>query len=229
VANDITIADWSRQVVAELSSPAQRQLEIAQYALITLAAVQVINRAAYGYAPSYITRVDGRIGALLTSVNPRNGVIEFEFEVLDDVLRWIHQALVDGSPVVSGDYEAGHIVLADGKPFDIAGRIPPAQEYRFTNTVPYARKIEIGTTESGRAFVIQVRPRLYERVGNQAAARFGNRADISHGFMAVDEGAIGDWAGSASAESHGRSKGGSAKSQAEWLRRQPVIIVRNRS
>ena len=51
---------------------------------------------------------------------------------------------------------------------------PLASEYVFLNTVPYARKIEIGKTESGRDFVIQVPNRIYERTANDAQARFGN-------------------------------------------------------
>jgi hypothetical protein len=68
--------------------------------------------------------------------------------------------------------------MADGNEVTPGGAIPQATQYVFVNEQPYAHKIEIGTTESGRAFVIQVPNRIYERVANDAMSRFEKIASI---------------------------------------------------
>jgi hypothetical protein len=57
-----------------------------------------------------------------------------------------------------------------------------AREYTFINMVPYARRIEIGKTKSGRSFALQVENRIYERTAKDAKAKFGKAADIQFGY-----------------------------------------------
>lgn len=101
-----------------------------------------------------------------------------------EVLAWIASELIARSPVVSGAYRDAHALYADGEFLMSAdevsedSEIVEADEYSFTNTVPYSRKIEFGKTKAGRDFVIQVHPHIYERVAEEARGRFGNVADI---------------------------------------------------
>lgn len=110
----------------------------------------------------------------------------------DDVLRWIAGELFDRSPVVSGGYRERHILFADGKAVAkaeeiVAGvDIPAADEYVFVNAAPYSRKIEIGKTSEGRDFVLQVENRIYERVAEDAQAKF--RAEVAIRSEWRDEG-----------------------------------------
>ena len=126
--------------------------------------------------------VDGVPGAPLDSVDPDGGNITAEWELLvDGLLRWIAEQLLARSPVVSGAYRKGHTLYVDGVEVPIGGTIPAdAEEYVFINPVPYARKIEVGKTKAGRAFVLQVPNHIYERVAQDARSLFGNQADIRY-------------------------------------------------
>ena len=57
--------------------------------------------------------------------------------------------------------------------------IPPADEYVFINPVPYARRIEVGKTKSGRPFLIQVPNKIYERTAKDARAGSATRPTLS--------------------------------------------------
>jgi hypothetical protein len=229
MANDLTIVNWANDIGQELA-PAQRGRAVADYALVALAGVQIVNRAALGYVPAYRSFVDGARSTALEKVKPDGGLIEFEFEIPEIdayLLRWIADELDRRSPFVSGDYQHGHVVLADGKVFDVNGPIPEAKEFVFTNTEPYARKLEIGVTESGRAFVVQVQPRIYERTAQATQAVFADRrVSITSEFRPIDAGAIKSWSGSPGAHRLARRRGGNPKLHPDWLTRQPAIIVR---
>lgn len=176
------------------------------------------NQRVLGRVPPYTVTVDGRQGAPLESVDPDRGTIEVEFELFADLLGWIGETLVERSPKRSGRYRRGWTLFADGVEVATGGSIPPAEKYVFVNLEPYSRKIEIGKTESGRAFVIQVPNRIAERTAKDARSRFGSQAKIVYGFESVQSGgAISRWAGA--------KRGGRRNRGREWLTRQPAIIV----
>lgn len=179
------ISSFLDVVVRDDLSREGQQRAIADFSRARLGEAQQVNQRILGRLPPHETFVDGRRGGNLDSVRPQGGIIVFEFEILTDVLRWIAEMLVDRSPFVSGNYRRGHTLFADGKETPVGGTIPAAQEYSFTNLVPYARKIEIGKTKSGRAFVVQVEPRIYERTAKDARARFGNIARIEFTFRGI--------------------------------------------
>lgn len=172
---------------ADLSAPEQR-LAAAQAAREGLEQAQIINQSVFGRPTAYRTTVDGRENAPLESVNPNGGEIIFDFDLATNVLQWIAQTLIDRSPVDSGAYRSAHELFADGRQVDAHGAVPQAHSYVFLNAVPYARKIEIGKTESGRAFEVQVPNRIYERTAQDARARFANIADITFGYEDGPEG-----------------------------------------
>ena len=109
--------------------------------------------------------------------------------MVTDVVRWILTALVDRSPVRSGTYRGGHKLFADGQQIEAGGNLPAAVEFSITNTEPYARKLEIGKTESGRDFLISVPNRIYQRTAKDARARFGNIAQIRFTYRGIVDGA----------------------------------------
>jgi hypothetical protein len=170
-----------------LSEPEQRQAAAA-LARSGIEEAKQTNRSVLGRIPPHVTTVDGRRGAPLESVRPDGGQIVTEFELVGDVLKWIANELAERSPVRKGDYLRGHKVFADGVEIDVSAVIPDADEYIFTNVVPYARKIEIGKTRSGRAFVIQVAPRIYEVVAQAARRRFGNIIRVRYSFRDIRAG-----------------------------------------
>lgn len=134
-----------------------------------------------------IWRIAQTGGSLLTGGN-RDSAAE------PSVLAWIAAELRDRSPVDSGAYRDAHMLLADGRFLMNAAevsedtRLPRADEFSFTNTVPYARKIEFGKTKAGRDFVIQVPNHIYERTARDARQRFRGIADIQYEVRALIDG-----------------------------------------
>jgi hypothetical protein len=174
------IGDWISVTVAEMAPEAQKRA-VAAFAREKLEEAQATNRAALGRVPPHRTFVDGRPGAPLETVNVKGGRITFEFELVGEILAWILSTLRARSPVASGRYRDSHRLFADGREIAAvagAGIVPPAEEYSFVNLTPYARKVEVGRTKSGRAFLLQVPNQIYQRVATDAARRFGNLAKI---------------------------------------------------
>lgn len=207
----------------DISMSEQKQ-SIAQYVKAGIDEAKATNRSIFGAVPPYTVTVDGNQGAPLESVDPDGGTIIVEFELVGEVLQWIAEKLVERSPTVSGDYKRGHALYADGQEIDPFGVVPSATQYLFTNSVPYTRKIEIGKTESGRDFVVQVPNRIYQRTADDAKAKFGNQAKIRFTYQSLQGGAIGRWASSPSAARLAKRHKRRTKST-EWLTNQPAIIV----
>ena len=172
------IAEW----VQEVRSPAVASREIAALVLSEIAAMDEVYLRIVGHVVRRLITVDGQRGRDLSLVRPDGGEIDVEWDVVSDVLIWIGQTLRDRSPVVSGKYREGHTLYADDQMVPIGGVIPPAARYTFINLQPYAHKIEIGKTENGRDFVIQVPNRIYERTAIDANTRFGNIARITFDY-----------------------------------------------
>lgn len=115
------------------------------------------------------------------------GPIVYKYQYFEEIIQAIMEDLRRSSPVQSGAYVQGHTLFINGEPVP-DDRMPPyadGMDIFIANTVPYARRIEVGKTTSGRAFVIQVAPHIYERVAKRAQARFGNIAGISHGYASI--------------------------------------------
>lgn len=182
------IAQTIKLLVANTISPQAQKQAVASFAQGAIDEADATNKRVLGRVPPRTVTVDGREGAALTDVKPDGGSIIVEYELIADVLVWIGDTLRSRSPVQSGDYRDGWTLLADGVEVAVGDDIPAADEYTFVNTVPYARKIEVGLTESGRAFVVQVPNRIAERTAKDAASRFGNMAKISNTFISLTNG-----------------------------------------
>lgn len=204
-------------LLATLSLPEQKAAA-ADFVRANIAEADAINKRVLGRMPPRTITVDGRQGAALESVNPSGGKVVIEYDLIADVLIWIGHALVERSPVVSGAYRRGHTLFADGAEIAQSRDIPPANEYVFLNQVPYARKIEIGKTKSGRAFVMQVPNRIYERTAKDARSRFGNLADIRFAYRQTT-----------GAYTLRRSSGRGRARQAGAAVNAPAIIIRLRN
>lgn len=175
------------------------------------------NAKVLGRVPPYTVSVDGRLGAPLTSVKP-NGVVFVEYELVFEALQWIEDMLVQFSPVKSGRYQKSHVLIADGVAVEPDAIPPAAKRLVYTNIQPYARKIERGLSPQ--------RPEgVYQAVAKLASSKFSNVAKITFGYETPLFGAIDEWAASPAGVAWGRKKRKGAKGQAEWLRRQPAIIV----
>jgi len=177
-------------VLDEDLSPAAQSQALAEAAREALTEAVAQNTAALGHAPLHDTIVDGRTterdvlngGTTEFSVRP-DGTIVYEFHLVADVFAYIDEQLRKHSPVGQGSdphpglYRASHAFFADGQAADPLNA-PPAREYVFVNTQPYARKIERGVSS-------QAPDGVYQAVAALAAGRFGNIARIAYDFRSV--------------------------------------------
>ncbi len=117
------------------------------------------------------------------------GPIVFKYKYATDIVEDALLQLQKASPVRSGLYAKSHTIYVNGTE---VGRAPKTlkrgEEVIITNPVPYARRLEVGKTESGRDFVIQVPPRIYERVSKILIRKYKNVADISFGYANIPGG-----------------------------------------
>jgi hypothetical protein len=177
-----SFANTAKILVDSTLSPKARIEKVRIYTQREITKADEINRRALGAVPPKTITVNGRADdESLSGITADRGIIIAEWRLVGDVLEWIMTTLRERSPVVSGDYRDGHIMLADGAEAD-PFHPPMATSFTFLNTVPYARKIEIGKTESGHPFVVQVENKIYFRTYQDAKARFGNIAKITTGF-----------------------------------------------
>jgi hypothetical protein len=136
-----------------------------------------------GYAPqweAYANRPGN--SNLLSVVLP--GPIVYLYRYATEVVEVALTTLQRISPVRSGLYAKSHTIYVDGHEVSRAPTVM-TREVAISNPVPYARKIEIGKTRSGRAFVIQVPNRIYERTARALQQRYRNVATIKFDYIAI--------------------------------------------
>jgi hypothetical protein len=153
---------------------------LAEFAQEEIDAAADINRQALGYDPPVDIYVDGNLGVALDRVQP-TGVIHAEFKVAGVMLQWIFENLVRNSPVgpdIGGHYYQQHLLYADGQQVNPEGEIPAATEYVFINAMPYARKLETGSSSKAPNGVYQV-------VATLAQREFRSEASITFGYRTV--------------------------------------------
>lgn len=114
------------------------------------------------------------------------GPIVYNYRYLSDLVGFALEELRRQSPIVSGDYRKSHTLFINDEPVP-GGVLPktlqPGDRIMIANPVPYARKIEVGRTKAGRAFVIQVPNRIYERVVGMVKAQGKGRAKVRMGYV----------------------------------------------
>lgn len=191
-------------LLSDLSDPQQRSLALAEFARSEIADAKTINRQILGREPPSKLFVDGIEGAALESVQP-GGIIVVDFELIEEVLRYVDQQLRAHSPVVTGRYQRSHTLFADGTQVSAeADLIPQAEEYVFLSLVPYARKIERGSSAKAPEGVYQVVAVLAQR-------KFGSLARITFSYRTAIRGGI---------------IGGRLGNRAE--QRSPAIVIRQK-
>jgi hypothetical protein len=186
----------------DLKSPQQRSQALADFARDEIEDAKVINKRALGYEPPVTIYVDGQRNASLESVK---NVIVADFELIGQLVLWIHGQLQMHSPVRTGKYKRSHALFADGHQVEPIGpEIPVANEYVFVNLVPYARKIERGSSS-------QAPDGVYQVVAHLAQQQFRELGRITFSYRTVLEGLI-----------VGGKKGDRSEN------RNPAIIIRGR-
>lgn len=166
-------------LVRENFSPAARSMAIAEFAREQLLEAQGINEQALGYVPAHKTLVDGQLGIDEDQVRP-DGMIVYEFNLLPEIFAWISDQLRAHAPVRSGRFRDSFEFYADGNLVDPASNVPPAKEYVFLSSVPYARKIEGDASRPPESR--QAPHGVFQAVAALADQRFNNQALIRFSF-----------------------------------------------
>ncbi|MFA7308262.1 MAG: hypothetical protein WC026_16505 [Hyphomicrobium sp.] len=170
----IVAVDWPKQAAADAK---ERLLQVARQGH-----ADIMARQGNPQFDAYANRPGNR--ALETVILP--GPIIYTYSNLKALVEFALDELRKTSPVISGDYVRSHQLFVNGAAVDaLPADLKPSDELMIANLVPYARKIEVGKTKSGRAFVIQVQPRIYERVGKALQARYKNVARITVEFVTI--------------------------------------------
>jgi len=135
--------------------------------------------------PDSFTRVVGGLtGAREESIRLGAGGISYFYERRTHIVEQALALLRDMSPKRSGAYRDGHMMLINGNPvLDLSG-YREGDEVSITNVMPYARRLEVGKTESGRDFVMQVPSRIYFRAAQALRRKYRNQVDIEMTFRA---------------------------------------------
>ena len=113
------------------------------------------------------------------------GPIVYKYRYIREIVLAAMKALEDASPVDSGAYRKAHTLFIDGAPSALGAVIRRGQEIMISNPLPYARRLEIAKTESGRDFLVSVPNRIYERVAKQMQQRYRNAAKMSFGYVSL--------------------------------------------
>jgi hypothetical protein len=145
------------------------------------------QKAREGIAPAFEAYANRPGNADLDSVK-LPGPIVFNYDYRAEIAYVTVQELRRASPHGSGKYRNAHALFVNGIATDgIPERLPPRAEIFVSNPVPYARRLEVGRTKSGRRFVLQVAPHIYERMADLVARRYKNTASIHFNYVQLPD------------------------------------------
>ncbi|WP_149026710.1 hypothetical protein [Gluconobacter albidus] len=131
---------------------------------------------------AYTTRVDGQLGRLEEEVRLDGGIITYVFSDLAQAANWALSECRKRSPVKSGAFRKSWTILVDGKEWtQPAAKIPTGSTVWIVNTMPYARKIDVGGQK------VRVDPKIVESVRSSMGSRFPS-VKAERGFQALEGG-----------------------------------------
>lgn len=147
------------------------------------AKIMAEQTARAGIAPDFEAYANSPGNANLDSVIVP-GPIVFKYRYVREIVSETIRALRAASPAASGDYVRSHTIFVNGAAVDqLPPRLKAGDEIMIANSVPYARRVEVGKTKSGRDFLIQVPNRIYQRTGALIHKRYGKLAKITVEFI----------------------------------------------
>jgi hypothetical protein len=150
-------------------------------ALLATAAREALAEAqAAGEFPrSYITSVNGQIGAPVESVKPP-GPIVFTGNWWTEILTYGVSFAAERSPVKSGRYKSSWFAMADGSAVSDYEAIPLTAECIITNDQPYSRRIEVGRQK------VNVPPGIVEDLVSALRRRYGDMISARRQFINLE-------------------------------------------
>jgi hypothetical protein len=142
------------------------------------------QQARSGVRPGTRHVVDGKVGAAFESVKPGGRIVTI-YDYRKEVALFVLAALRSASPSSSGRYRRSHFMLLNGQEAaSLPDTLADSDVVTITNSTPYARRLEVGKKRDGSPFVVQVEPRIYERVAKKVAGpRYRNVAAIAFNYV----------------------------------------------
>lgn len=132
-------------------------------------------------APSSFVRiVDGQIGAPEEAVKA-DGRIVYQYSRIQEVAEFALATLIDKSPELSGAYKSAHQLYLNGHSVADLSGYQSGDDVMITNTLPYARKIEVGAMKMR----VSGTSKVYQQARRIVMGRFGNMAKVEFTFRAV--------------------------------------------
>jgi hypothetical protein len=179
------IANQIRLAVSRDLAPAAVSARLAAFAKADVAA----RIRAEQFPATYRRFVDGREGAAEETVRA-DGVIAYRGNILPSVIAYGLGVAQGRSPVESGEYRHSWLILVDGAIWKSTTytNVPQGATVTITNFAPYSRRLEIGKTKSGRAFVMQVPPRIVEAVAQMLKRKFADMVTVDYAYIEIPGG-----------------------------------------
>ncbi|MFN4283515.1 MAG: hypothetical protein ACK4NA_12835 [Alphaproteobacteria bacterium] len=177
----ITVA-WPKTAAAEAKAHLLRVARAGDAEIRRAAAARA------GYPPD-VTAFANRPGNPNLDAVTLPGPIVYLYDYRREIVDVALGALLKASPVESGRYAMSHMLFVNDQPVEaLPSRLDESDEIMIANPLPYARRLEIGKTKSGRDFVLRVPNRIYERVAKSVLIpRYRNLADIVFTYVTLPD------------------------------------------
>lgn len=147
------------------------------------------NGTTTGAKPYYQQFVDGRQGAPLDSVK-LGGIIEFTFDYIAEIATAALELLKQLSPVDRSPdakppvFRDNHAIFINGSEVADLSGLKPGDEVLFANLLPYARKLEAGSSVQAPNGVYEVAQKtLRQRYGNMIYIEMTYRGFVDSAFQ----------------------------------------------
>lgn len=128
----------------------------------------------------FVRSVDGIRGAREEVVKV-GGVIRYNYDRLDEVVRFAMDTLFDLSPVLSGRYRQSHTLFVGGANATNLADWDGISDIIISNPLPYSRKIELGLMTMRVPGTDQV----YEQAEKIVRRRYGNSATVEFFYQGI--------------------------------------------
>lgn len=158
-----------------------------ELAVTTDREIRTEQKGRRGIEPFMALVVDSKPATDLSSVKASSTVVEL-FDYRSEIVLACFQECRARAPFVSGAYRDGFFAIVDDRRYaplvvPTPAALAEATTVVVTNSVPYARRLEVGKTKDGGWFVFRADPHIIEAASLVVKAEFGGVARIRFNWM----------------------------------------------
>lgn len=186
-AMSVSITGWLNTDVAEVARTRLMELVAENKARVLAEQAQRSG----GIEPALETMIiDGSRNASVSQIKASSRVILDWNYITEAVIKTVGYLRLHG-PERSGAWKESIIVLVNGREQPVEEPIPSnVNEATVVVTAPYSRKLEVGRTESGRAFSTQVPQHFVEKAMLLLRSQLRDLATLSFGYVNLSGGHV---------------------------------------